>query len=126
MISRRKLAEYAAERLTKGDAASTVMQELAAYLLDTGRSNEAELVVRSIEDALLAKGIALVTVTSARALTSDAKASVEQLVRSEFSQVSDVILREEIDVSVLAGVKVSLAGAQLDTTAKTKLEKLGV
>lgn len=126
MISRRKLAEHVATRLVRGDAVHDVLQELAAYLLDTGRTSEVELVVRAVEDTLLAKGVALVTVTSARALSADAKSSIEQFVRGEYTHVQDVIMREEIDQSVLAGVKVRLAGAQFDATAKTKLEKLGV
>lgn len=126
MISRRKLAEHVAERLVKGDSTATVLNELAAYLLDARRIGEAELVIRAVEDSLLSRGVALATVTSARALTADAKDAVEQLIRREYSDVKSVLLREIIDPSVLAGMKVSLAGAQLDVTAKTKLEKLGV
>ncbi|HRF28648.1 MAG TPA: F0F1 ATP synthase subunit delta [Candidatus Saccharibacteria bacterium] len=126
MISRRKLAEHAAERLVKGDSTASVLNELAAYLLDARRTGEAELVIRAVEDSLLSRGVALATVTSARTLTTDAKDAVEQLIRREYSDVKSVLLREIIDPSVLAGMKVSLAGAQLDVTAKTKLEKLGV
>lgn len=126
MISRRKLAEHVANRLTNGDSTSEVLGELAAYLIDSGRTSEAELVIRTVEDALLTRGVALATVTSARALTSSAKDTIEAMIKREYSHVSTVLLREMIDPAVLAGVKVSLAGAQLDVTAKTKLEKLGV
>ncbi len=126
MISRRKLAEHVANRLTNGDSTSEVLGELAAYLIDSGRTSEAELVIRTVEDALLTRGVALATVTSARALTSNAKDTIEAMIKREYSHVSTVLLREMIDPAVLAGVKVSLAGAQLDVTAKTKLEKLGV
>lgn len=126
MISRRKLAEHATGRLLKDDTPSDVLNELAAYLIDTKRTNESDLVVRAIEDALLSRGVVLATVTSARELSDDARSDIEQLVRSEYSGVSSVLLREIIDSSVLAGVKISLPDAQLDTTAKSKLEKLGV
>ena len=126
MISRRKLAEHAATRLTNGDSSADVLNELAAYLIDSGRTSEAELVIRTVEDSLLTRGVALATVTSARALTTDAKDTIEAMIKREYSHVRTVLLREMIDPSVLAGVKVSLAGAQLDVTAKTKLEKLGV
>ena len=49
MISRRKLAEHAAERLVKGDSTASVLNELAAYLLDARRTGEAELVIRAVE-----------------------------------------------------------------------------
>lgn len=126
VISRRKLAEHAAGRLLAGDNASSVMNELAAYLVDTRRVRETQLVVRAIEGALLSHGIALATVASARKLSDAARADVETFVKRQYEDVKTVILREIIDESVLAGVKISLPDAQLDATAKTKLEKLVV
>ncbi len=125
-ISRRKLAEHAVERIVRGDAVDAVIREMAAFLIDTGRKREAELVVRAIETALLSRGTALVTVTTARTLSDTAKQDVERFVKSQYEGVKSVIIRELIDETVLAGIKISLPDAQLDATAKTKLEKLVV
>ncbi|MBP9668043.1 F0F1 ATP synthase subunit delta [Candidatus Saccharibacteria bacterium] len=123
-ISRRKLAEYTAERLMNGDNATQVLEEVAAYLIDARRVRETQLVVRAVEDALLQRGVALTTVTSARPLSEDAKHDVQRFIRREYPSVGNVILREIIDEGVLAGIKIRLPDAQLDATAKAKLEKL--
>lgn len=125
-ISRRKLAEHAAERLLGGDKVDDVLQEMAAFLIENRRLRESELVVRAIEDALLSRGVALASVTSARKLSESAKQDVERFVKREYSGVTSVLIRESIDTSVLAGIKIRLPDAQLDATAKTKLEKLVV
>lgn len=123
-LSRRKLSDHAATRLLKGDNVKVVMKELAAHLVDTGRTRELELIVRDIEARLLASGTALVTVISARELSGEAKQSIEQLVKAEQSNVKQVILRVRIDESVIGGVRVELPGSVADFTVKAKLDKL--
>ena len=123
-LSRRKLSDHAATRLLKGDNVKAVMKELAAHLVDTHRTGELELIVRDIEARLLASGTALVTVISARELSVEAKQSVEQLVKTERSNVKQVILREQIDESVIGGVRIELPGSVADFTVKAKLDKL--
>lgn len=123
-LSRRKLSDHAATRLLKGDSVKTVMKELAAHLVDTGRTRELELIIRDIEARLLASGTALVTVVSARELSDEAKQSIEQLVKAEQSNVKQVILREQIDESVIGGVRIELPGSVADFTVKAKLDKL--
>jgi F0F1-type ATP synthase delta subunit len=123
-ISRRKLAHHAADRLQRGDKVQVVFDELAAYLLESGRKSEATLVVRDIEAALLEYGIVVVTAVSARALSAEAKRDIEAFVRTSYPHVQQVALRESIDPSVIGGVALHFADKSLDTTVKTKLEKL--
>lgn len=51
-LSRRKLALYVVEASKDGVVPASVMQEIAAYLVDTRRTREAVLVARAIEDEL--------------------------------------------------------------------------
>ena len=125
-ISRRKLAAHAADRIARGDKRAAVMRELAAYLIDSGRQREAELLTRDIETALLHRGTAIITTTSARPLTSDAKSSVAAYVKAVYKGITTVAQREVIDEQVIGGVKIELPDAQLDGTVRTKLEKLTV
>jgi F-type H+-transporting ATPase subunit delta len=111
-------------RLLKGDDAKIVIKELAAYLLDGRRTREAELIVRDIEARLLANGTALVTTTSARELSDESKRSIKELVKTEQPGVKDIILREQIDESVIGGVRIELPGKLADFTVKAKLDKL--
>lgn len=125
-LSRRKLSEHAAGRLLAGDSVQVVMKELAAHLIDARRTRELELIVRDIEAQLLTHGTALVTAVSARTLTAEAKQAIEQLVKRERPSVQRVILREQLDESVIGGVRIELPGAIGDFTVKAKLDKLTV
>ncbi len=123
-LSRRKLADYAADQIAAGK--SGVLDQLAAHLIESGRTKEAELIVRDIQTALLSRGKAVVTVTSARALSSEAKADIERFVKAQYENVQTIELIEQIDKSVLGGVRIDLPNAVLDATAKTKLESLTI
>ena len=76
-LSRRKLATNAAAKLSSGESKKTVLQELAAYLIDTNRKKEATLIVRDIEAMLVDAGIVVGTVVSARPLNDDAAKAIE-------------------------------------------------
>ena len=49
-ISRRKLASYVVDRFESGAPLATLLKEVAAYLVDSKRTREADLLVRTIED----------------------------------------------------------------------------
>ena len=68
-LSRRHLAQYAAEKLAQGDR--SVVEQLAAYLVASRRTKEAELLVRDIERWLETNGVVVARVTSAHELDND-------------------------------------------------------
>lgn len=125
-LSRRKLAGNAAARLAGGETKKTVLRDLAAYLIDTNRKKEAVLVVRDIESMLVDAGTAVGTVISARPLSGAALKSVESFVKESNSRIKTVVLREQIDESLIGGVRLELPGKQLDASVKAKLEQLTV
>lgn len=125
-LSRRKLATNAAAKLSSGESKKAVLQELAAYLVDTNRKKEAALIVRDIEAMLANTGIAVGTVVSARPLNSDATKAIESFIKEQNSGVKEVVLRQRIDETLIGGVKLELPGRQLDASVKAKLEQLMV
>lgn len=72
-ISRAKLAGHVAERIATGTPVAEAFTQLAAYLVDTRRTKESELIIRDIEFKLLDYGMIIASVTSARPLSSGAK-----------------------------------------------------
>ena len=118
-LSRRKIAQYVAERVRSGLVPEQVMQEVAAYLAETRRVREAALVARAIEDALYEQGTAVVTVTSARPLDDELRQAVAAQVG-----MRDVYLREVVDPSVLGGIRLQTADASYDATLAHKLNGL--
>lgn len=121
-LSRRKLAEYSADQLLAGKK-ETVLQELAAYLIEKKRVSELELIVRDIEAALLARGTAIADVVTARTLTAETQAHIEKFVASQHPGVK-IQLRTRVEPDVLGGAKIGLAGEELDGTIRRKLTTL--
>lgn len=122
-VSRRKLAAYYADQLLAGTSPAKLAKQLAAYLIDTRRTREYELVVRDIEAALAERGTVIADVTSAYSLSASSKTDITALI-GKLRSATTVKLREHIDPSVLAGVRIDLPGEQLDQTAKRKLTRL--
>ncbi len=125
-LSRRKLAGNAAARLSSGESKKTVLQELAAYLVDTNRKKEATLIVRDIEAMLVDAGTAIGTVISARPLSSTALQVIESFIKQQNTLVKNVVLREQVDETLIGGIRLELPGHQLDASVKAKLEQLTV
>lgn len=121
-LSRRKLAAYCADQLVAGKK-ETALKELAAYLIEKKRTNELELIVRDIEDALLERGIAVADVVAARKLTAQALKQVTEYIVSQ-RPGTKVQLRTRVEPEVLGGVKVSFSGEELDATIRRKLTTL--
>lgn len=115
-LPRRKIAEYAAARITAGDPVATVLDEVAAYLLESGRVREQTLVVRAIEDALARMGNVVANVTTAHPLDADQRAEVKKLIGAH-----NVRLREVVNPDVLGGVRIETPGAKLDATLQRKI-----
>ncbi|MDQ5932280.1 MAG: F-type H+-transporting ATPase subunit delta [Patescibacteria group bacterium] len=123
-LSRRKLALYAAERITSGESKNVILREVAAYLIDTGRKREASLVVRDIEAMLLHSGTAVGSVTTARPLSQASRTAIESFITKSYPEVKRVVLREFIDETLIGGLKLELPGYQFDASVKAKLQKI--
>lgn len=119
-ISRRKLAEHAARQLAHDSAsARRVIDELAAYLVESGRTAELDLLVRDIESALAHRGIVVADVVSAHPLTDEARQRIERLVGA-----TTLHLRETIDSNLIGGLKLRLPDQELDQTVARHLREL--
>ncbi len=114
-ISRRKLAQYAVDAYENGTLFEA-LQELAAYLIDTRRLREAELVVRTIEDELAERGMVVARVASARPLTAELEAAITSLVGAK-----EISILETTDQALIGGVRIETPGKLLDATIKRKL-----
>lgn len=118
-LSRRKMAAYVADKLAAGEKPAVALKEVAAYLTDTRRTREQELLVRDIEEALAVRGIVVTDVTSAHPLSSSIRAEIAKLVGGKNLQ-----LREVLDPDVLGGVRIDIPGKQFDGTIRRKLTQL--
>lgn len=115
--SRRRLAEYVAERLLEDD--QSIIKELAALIIADRREREVELIVCDIEDSLAQRGTLVATVETATKLTDKVRAEIINLLDSP-----DVRLREIVAPELIGGVRVRTPGAVLDETIVQKLHTL--
>ena len=120
-ISRQKLAKTTAESIAAGD--KQAIKRLAAFLVDNNRQNEAELIIRDLESALVSHGTVIADVTTARQLTDKTRQEITKFIEND-SGAKQVVLRESVDADVLGGVKIAYGGKLLDATVATKLERL--
>lgn len=117
-ISRRKLAEHTASKLVKGDS-KKALSELAAFLVETRRTDEVDLLVRDIEQELAGRGVMIADITTAHPLSESLKSDIKKMVGGKTLQV-----RETIDASVLGGVRIDIPGKRFDGTIRRKLTAL--
>lgn len=122
-LSRRALATYMADALVEGKHRSTVIKQLAAYLLLTRRTDELDLIVRDVSYLLSQQGIISATVTSAFELETETKTAIKQLIAAE-TKATQVSIDTVIEPSVLGGVKINVPGAELDQTITHQLTVL--
>jgi F0F1-type ATP synthase delta subunit len=123
-LSRRQLAEYAATQLLKGANTKEVAARLAAVLKETKRVHEAELLARDIAWELETRGkIATANVTSASPLSESLRADIIEFIKNA-GKTNEVSLEENIDKSVLGGVKIETAVHLWDKTLSTKLRNI--
>jgi F-type H+-transporting ATPase subunit delta len=118
-ISRRKIADFVADKITHGTATADILREVAAYLVMTRRVREQELLVRDIEEALAIRGIVVADVASAYPLSDVIKKEIGTLVGADSLQ-----LRTSVDASLLGGVRIDIPGKRYDGTIRHKLNAL--
>ena len=116
-LSRRKIAAYAADQFVSGNA-KTILREVAAFLVETGREREAELLARDIELALSERGVTVASVASAHELTATLRTQIEKLIGG------NVQLKETIDPALLGGVRIDTPDKRFDGTLARKLTVL--
>ena len=102
---------------------SELFERFIMLLTKNGREEHLAKVCEKFEkDVLAHKGIIEAHVVSAVALTSN---DIEILVSKLSSQLSkEVLLTEEIDETVIGGLKLEVEGYQLDNTISGKLQAL--
>lgn len=119
-LSRRKIAVLWADQLVEGH---DITAKVAAYLIEERRTDEISLIVRETEIALAERGVVVADVTSANSLSDESRSSIEKFLAISLN-ARKVAFREAHDPSVIGGVKIDVAGQQLDATLKARLNQL--
>ena len=120
-LSRRQLASYAASQLLDNKRMSAIAKQLAAVLTATKRQGQANLLANDIVWELERRGkVANAHVVTAHALSQELKKQIVAQVKKT-AKVEQVIISEQIDKSVIGGVRIDTAAHSWDKTLSRKL-----
>ena len=123
-ISRRRLGEYAADQLLAGHSVRKIARELAAVLIETNKSKDAELLAQDISWQLENRGkLANAEVTSTTELNDSLRSELAKFIKQE-AKVDQVALQEEIDEAVIGGVRIETAKHAWDKTIAKQLTQI--
>lgn len=122
-LSRRAVTEHIAEQLLAGAPQRKLIEQLAAYLIESRRTKELNLMVRDIQYYLADKGHVSGTVTTAFELSQATKDALNAFAKAE-TNAKQVNLDTIVDPTVLGGMKISIPGKELDTTVSRKITLL--
>jgi len=122
-LSRRRIASYISEQLIASGETTKIVNQLAAFLIDSRRTKELEVIIRDIEFELQKRGVVLAEITSATKLSEATQKVITEFIQSQ-TNAREIFLRQFVDPEVLGGVKIDLPGSQLDSTILRRLTTL--
>ncbi len=123
-VSRRTLARYATERLQAGDPASKVAKAMVSVLLEDKRLGEAELLLADINFELENRGkVSTALVTAVNELNDKLRSEIKSLVKKSL-KVERVILNEQVDKTLIGGLRIETATLIWDKTVARQLNEL--
>lgn len=124
-LNRRKLAEEIAKRLANGESTANLSREVAAYLVDAGKTSELNSLLRDVAVIRAEQnGIIELTAESAFALSPEQSSQIENLAKKQYPQAKQVIIHNQQNPEVIGGVSLSMPSASLDLSIRGKLNKL--
>lgn len=98
-------------------------REVAAYLLDTGRTGQLNSLARDMVKERVSDGIVEVTAVSARALSDAVRADIRAQVERLYPNATKTIINERLDASVVGGVRLEFPEQQLDLSVRNRLNR---
>ena len=121
--TRHHLAQVIGERSLKTGNFDLLAKEIAAYLLDNGRTSELDSLMRDIMAYRAEHGVIEVSAVSAHQLSSQDITDIKELLKQEYPQAKSFTVDQESDPDLMGGVKLDLPGEQLDLTVRAQVNK---
>jgi F-type H+-transporting ATPase subunit delta len=122
--SRKKIAAVIDSRIRNGESINKIAKEMAAYLLDNNRSSELESIMRDVIALRAEQGQVEVSVSTAHKLEAGTKEDLKKLIKTIRPAAKDIQIDEDIDPSLIGGLKLGVVNQSLDLSIRAKLNKL--
>lgn len=122
-IGRRRLAREAARLLiAQPSRRAELVRQIAAYLIDTKQTRQADLLLKDIADELYLQNKQLTAdVTHAYDLSAETQDAITVMLRAATGATS-VELRLSKDTDIIGGIMVRTPRQELDATVRRKLK----
>ena len=121
--SRHHLAEIIGERSLHVDNFKALAKEVAAYLLETGRSDELESLMRDVMAYRAAHGVVEVTTLTAHPLSDQDLVDIRAILKQEYPHAKKFTIDQQQSPEVVGGVLLSMPGEQLDLSVRGTVNK---
>lgn len=123
--SRSKLVGYIVDSLNGGASGKKLAKEVAAYLIENGKSSELQSVMRDAQELRSQKyGVVELSARSAHAFDDSVQNRIEDIAKRQYPGVKKTIINEVSDESAIGGVNILLPHHSLDITIRSKLNRL--
>jgi F-type H+-transporting ATPase subunit delta len=124
-LSNRRLARGFVAHLKTGKSPKTLIDMLAAEIVETKQISKVDLIVAEIAHELeVQMSTTNATVYSARQISNALKVEIKNLIK-QVSGTDSVVLEEKIEPSLLGGVKIETPEREIDLSIRRKLETIG-
>ncbi len=120
---RTRIARVVADRTLQSGMSKRLSREVAAYLLNEGRTAELDSIVRDVQADWAEAGIVEVIASSAHKISAGVKADIRRQIKALYPSAKQIIVTEAHDPDVIGGVRLNMAGRQLDMSVEGKLNK---
>lgn len=124
MKDRLNVARVIAERTMNLKNPKLLAQEVAGYLLDKNATADIDSLLRDVLAYRAEHGLIEAVIVSAYPLTAMIRKDVMAELKTENPQAKSIIITEEIDPTVVGGLRVESVHVQLDLTVRARLNTL--
>lgn len=121
-LPRAELAAVIGEKTLHETDVKRLAATVAAYLMEQKSLGQLESLMRDVMAYRQARGVYEADVTSAHELSAEALNDVRQLIKDHYPEAKHVVAHQNLDTSVIGGLKVTMAHEQLDMSVRAKLD----
>lgn len=122
-VSHRQLAEIIGKLTHDTHDVKTLATEIAAYLISEKKVASLNSIVRDIMQYRADNGVVEATAVSAHQLENSVISDIQEILKANFPATKMISVNEQIDSSVVGGVRIDFANEMLDMTTKSKMNK---
>ena len=121
--TRTRIADVITDEGLKHGSTKKFGREIAAYLLDTGRTRELDPLLRDVQSTMAERGYVEVYAVSAHDLNAKVLTDIKSQIRKLYPKAKKIEIIPKYDAEIIGGVRIELADRQLDLSIESKLNK---